>query len=82
MEKVLWAIDELSGLIGAAIRMYPTRSSADLNLKSLKKKFKDKRFAAGCDREYIKKGAELNGMELDDLFSSMIEAVKSIDGTL
>jgi predicted hydrolase (HD superfamily) len=82
MEKVLWAIDELSGLIGAAIRMYPSRSSADLNLKSLKKKFKDKRFAAGCDREYIKKGAELNGMELDDLFSSMIEAVKSIDGTL
>lgn len=74
MEKVLFAADELSGLIGAIVRMYPSRSAQDLNLKSLKKKYKDKRFAAGCDRENIQRGAELNGLDLDGLFNSMIEA--------
>jgi lysyl-tRNA synthetase class 2 len=77
MECVLWACDELSGLLGAAVRMYPSHSAQDLNLKSVKKKFKDKRFAAGCDRDNIRRGAELNGMELDDLFNSMIEAYKA-----
>jgi lysyl-tRNA synthetase class 2 len=57
--------------------MYPSKSAQDLNLKSVKKKFKDKRFAAGCDRDNIRRGAELNDMELDDLFSSMIEAYKT-----
>jgi len=80
MECVLWACDELSGLIGAVILMYPSKSAADLNLKSLKKKYKDKRFAAGCDRENIARGAALNGMELDELFESMITAVKTIEG--
>ena len=77
MEKVLFAADELSGLIGAIVRMYPSRSAQDLNLKSLKKKYKDKRFAAGCDRENIARGAELNGLDLDGLFGSMIEAYKA-----
>ena len=79
MEKMLWACDELSGLIGATVAMYPSHSSEDLNLKSLKKKFKNKAFAAGCDREDIEKGAALNGNTLDELFSDMIEAYQSID---
>ena len=57
--------------------MYPSKSAQDLNLKSLKKKYKDKRFAAGCDRENIARGAELNGLALDGLFNSMIEAYKA-----
>lgn len=77
MEKVLFAVDELSGLLGAVVLMYPSRSAQDLNLKSVKKKFKDKRFAAGCDRDNIRRGAEMNGLELDDLLSSMIEAYKA-----
>ncbi len=77
MEKVLFAADELSGLLGAIVRMYPSKSAQDLNLKSLKKKYKDKRFAAGCDRENIARGAELNGLDLDGLFNSMIEAYKA-----
>ena len=77
MEKVLFAADELSGLMGAIVRMYPSKSAQDLNLKSLKKKFKDKRFAAGCDRENIARGAELNGLDLDGLFNSMIKAYKA-----
>jgi lysyl-tRNA synthetase class 2 len=78
MECVLWACDELSGLLGAIVRMYPSKSAQDLNLKSVKKKFKDKRFAAGCDRDNIRRGAELNDMEIDDLFNSMIEAYKTV----
>jgi lysyl-tRNA synthetase class 2 len=78
MEKVLWACDELSGLIQAAARMRPSGSVCDMPLKSLKKKFKDKRFAAGCDRDYIRKGAELNGMELDEMMGSVLEAMKAI----
>ena len=81
MECVLFACDELSGLIQAAVLMRPSKSVMDFELKSLKKKFKDKRFAAGCDRDVIRKGAELNGMELDDLFASVIEAMKAIQPT-
>ena len=81
MEYVLFACDELSGLIQAAVLMRPSKSVMDFELKSLKKKFKDKRFAAGCDRDVIRKGAELNGMELDDLFASVIEAMKAIQPT-
>jgi lysyl-tRNA synthetase class 2 len=78
MECVLYAADELSGLIQAAILMRPSKSVMDLEVKSLKKKFKDKRFAAGCSRDVIRHGAELNNMELDDLFASMIEAMRAI----
>ena len=78
MERVLFAADELSGLIQAAVLMRPSKSVMDLEVKSLKKKFKDKRFAAGCSRDVIRHGAELNDMELDDLFASMIEAMRAI----
>ena len=78
MERVLFAADELSGLIQAAARMRPSGSVTDMSLKSLKKKFKDKRFAAGCDRDVIRMGAELNDMELDDLLASVLEAMKAI----
>ena len=81
MEKVLFACDELSGLIQAAVLMRPSKSVMDFELKSLKKKFKDKRFAAGCDRDVIRYGAELNDMELDDLFASVIEAMKATDSS-
>ena len=81
MESVLFACDELSGLIQAAVLMRPSKSVMDFELKSLKKKFKDKRFAAGCDRDVIRKGAELNGMELDELFTSVIDAMKAIQPT-
>lgn len=77
MEKVLFACDELSGLIGASIKMRPSGSVMDFNTKSLKKKFKDKRFAAGCSREVITQGAGMLGWELDDLFSRTIEAMQS-----
>lgn len=77
MECVLWACDELSGLLGAIVRMYPSKSAQDLNLKSVKKKFKDKRFAAGCDRDNITRGAELNHVDLDTLFADMIEACQA-----
>ncbi|MCI1645528.1 MAG: lysine--tRNA ligase [Olsenella sp.] len=78
MERVLYAADELSGLIQAAILMRPSKSVMDLEVKSLKKKFKDKHFAAGCSRDVIRHGAELNSLELDDLFASMIEAMRAI----
>nr|WP_075575811.1 lysine--tRNA ligase [Olsenella timonensis] len=78
MERVLFAVDELTGLIGAAVIMRPSKSVMDFEVKSLKKKFKDKRFAAGCDRNVIRKGAELCGWELDELFSRTIDAMKAI----
>ena len=78
MEKILFATDELTGLIGAAVIMRPSKSVMDFEVKSLKKKFKDKRFAAGCDRNVIRKGAELCGWELDELFSRTIDAMKAI----
>lgn len=76
MEKVLFAIDELSGLIGAAAIMRPSKSVQDLELKSVKKKFKDKRFAAGCSREVINEGAEKLGWTLDELIEKTILAMR------
>ena len=78
MEKYLYACDELSGLIQAAVIMRPSKSVMDFNVKSLKKKFKDKRFAAGCDRDVIRRGAEYLGIELDELFAITIEAMQAI----
>ena len=77
MEKVLYAVDELTGLIGAAVLMRPSKSVMDLTLKSLKKKFKDKRFAAGCSRDVIAQGAELCGWSLDELMERTIAAMQS-----
>ena len=77
MEKILYACDELTGLIGAAVIMRPSKSVMDFEVKSLKKKFKDKRFAAGCSRDVIRKGAELCGWELDELFDRTIQAMRS-----
>jgi len=79
MEKVLFAADELTGLIGAAVRMRPSNSVMDLEVSSLKKKFKDKRFAADCSRDVIRQGAEMLGWELDELFARTIEAMKSCE---
>ena len=78
MEKVLFAVDELTGLIGAAALMRPSKSVMDMELSSLKKKFKDKRFAAGVDREVIRSGAAMLGWELDELFAMVIEGMKAI----
>lgn len=77
MEKVLFACDELTGLIGAAALMRPSKSCSDMELKSLKKKFKDKRFAAGCSREVIQQGAEMLGWDLDKLLDETLNAMKS-----
>lgn len=77
MEKVLYAADELTGLIGAAAIMLPSKSVQDLELKSLKKKFKNKKFAAGCSREVIANGAELLGWDLDTLFDRTLAAMKA-----
>lgn len=79
MEKVLFAVDELTGLIGAAVRMRPSKSASDLELSSLKKKFKDKKFAAGCSRDVIKTGAEMLGWELDALLDKTILAMRSCE---
>ena len=77
MEKVLFAADELTGLIGAAALMRPSKSVADMELKSLKKKFKDKKFAAGCSREVISDGAALLGWELDKLLDLTLKAMQA-----
>ncbi|MBQ5867930.1 MAG: hydrolase, partial [Lachnospiraceae bacterium] len=79
MEKVLFAVDELTGLIGAAARMRPSKSCKDMELSSLKKKFKDKKFAAGCSRDVIKKGAEQLGWELDHLLGKTLEAMAACE---
>lgn len=79
MEKVLYATDELTGLIGAAIKMRPSQSTKDLEVKSLKKKFKDKKFAAGCSRDVIQFGAELLGWDLNKLFEQTILAMRSCE---
>ena len=79
MEKVLFAADELTGLIGAAARMRPSKSTRDMEVSSLKKKFKDKKFAAGCSRDIIRTGAERLGWELDELFAKTIEAMRSCE---
>ena len=79
MEKVLFAADELTGLIGAAARMRPSKSCTDMELSSLKKKFKDKRFAAGCSRDIIRTGAEQLGWELDRLLDMTLSAMKATE---
>ena len=79
MEKVLFATDELTGLIGAAARMRPSKSVMDMELSSLKKKFKDKKFAAGCSRDIIKNGAELLEWSLDELLEKTISAMRSCE---
>jgi len=79
MEKVLYAVDELTGLIGAAILMRPSKSTLDLTTQSLKKKFKDKKFAAGCSREVILRGAQALGWELDYLIDETIKAMQELE---
>lgn len=79
MEKILFACDELTGLIGAAARMRPSKSVMDMELSSLKKKYKDKKFAAGCSREVISTGAERLGWELDELLEKTILAMRSCE---
>ena len=79
MEKVLYAVDELTGLIGAVAIMRPSKSVSDLELKSVKKKYKNANFAAGCSREVIERGAQMLGWELDDLISRTILAMRSCE---
>lgn len=79
MEKVLFAADELTGLIGAAALMRPSKSVQDMELSSLKKKFKDKKFAAGCSRDTITQGAQLLGWELNDLLDRTLQAMKACE---
>lgn len=82
MEKLLFASDELSGLIWAGALMRPSRSVQDLELKSVKKKFKDRKFAAGCSRDVITKGAELVGWTLDELIERTILAMRSCEASV
>ena len=82
MEKVLFAVDELTGLIGAAALMRPSKSVSDMELKSLKKKFKDKKFAAGCSRDVIRQGAEMLGWTLDDLLSRTLAAMRAEEAAI
>ena len=82
MERVLYAADELTGLIGALVLMLPSRDVQDLQLKSLKKKFKDRKFAAGCSRDVIQKGAEMRGWELERLMQDTISAMQSCDAAV
>ena len=79
MEKVLFAADELTGLIGAAALMRPSKSTKDMEVSSLKKKFKDKKFAAGCSRDVITKGVEMLGWELNTLFEKTILAMRECE---
>lgn len=79
MEKVLFAVDELTGLIGAAALMRPSRSVADMELSSLKKKFKDKKFAAGCSRDVIREGAERLGWPMEELMEKTILAMRACE---
>ena len=81
MEKVLYATDELTGLIGAVARMRPSMSTMDLELSSVKKKFKTPKFAAGCSREVIENGANMLGWELDDLLQRTINALREVELT-
>ncbi len=82
MEKVLFAADELTGLIWSAALMRPSKSVMDMEVKSLKKKFKDKKFAAGCSRDVICQGAENLGWELDELFEKTILAMRSCEAEI
>lgn len=82
MEKVLFAADELTGLIWSVALMRPSKSVMDMEIKSLKKKFKDKKFAAGCSRDVIRQGAENLGWELDELFEKTILAMRSCEAEI
>ncbi|MBD5454709.1 MAG: lysine--tRNA ligase [Lachnospiraceae bacterium] len=82
MEKVLFAADELTGLIWSCALMRPSKSTMDMEVKSLKKKFKDKKFAAGCSRDVISQGAEMLGWELDELFDKTIQAMRSCEASV
>ena len=82
MEKVLYATDELTGLIGAAALMRPSKSTTDMDLKSIKKKFKDKKFAAGCSRDVIANGAEMLGWELDEVLQKTLTAMAETEEQL
>ena len=82
MEKVMFAVDELTGLIGAAARMRPSKSVMDMELSSLKKKFKDKKFAAGCSRDVIRVGAERLGWTLDEVLEKTILAMRSCEAAI
>ena len=77
MEKTLYAVDELSGLVNACVLVRPSKSIDDLGVKSVKKKFKSKSFAAGVNRDVVKEGAKMLDMELDDLIAEVIEAMKA-----
>ena len=79
MEKILFATDELTGLIWAAALMRPSKSTSDMELKSLKKKYKDKKFASGCSRDVIAKGAEMLGWELDTLLDETLKAMQATE---
>ncbi|MBH1942216.1 hydrolase [Mobilitalea sibirica] len=81
MEKVLYAVDELTGLIGAAAIMRPSKSTMDLELSSVRKKFKTPKFAAGCSREVITNGAQMLGWELDELMEKTIYALREVEQT-
>ncbi len=82
MEKVLFAVDELTGLIGAAALMRPSKSTKDMELKSLKKKYKSKGFAAGCSREVIERGADQLGWELNQLLDMTLQALAECEDTI
>lgn len=79
MEKVLYTVDELSGIIWAGALMRPSKSVADMQLKSVKKKFKDKKFAAGCSRDIIRDGAEMLDWDLDKVFTRTLEAMRATE---
>ena len=79
MEKLLFASDELTGLIGAAARMRPSKSASDMEMSSLKKKFKDKSFAAGCSRDVIRQGADMLGITLDELLLDTLKAYQACE---
>lgn len=82
MEKVLFAVDELTGLIGAAALMRPSKSVSDMDVSSVKKKFKDKKFAAGCSRDVILQGAQMLGWDLPQLFEKTLAAMKSCEAAI
>ena len=82
MEKIMFAVDELTGLIGAAARMRPSKSVMDMELSSLKKKFKDKKFAAGCSRDVIREGAERLAWTLDETMEKTIQAMRSCEASV
>ena len=82
MEKVLYAVDELTGLIGAAAKMRPSKSCKDMEVSSLKKKFKDRKFAAGCSRDVIRQGAQMLGWDLDELFEKTLSAMRACEDNI